>query len=187
MQLFRIEHSTWAYRADFGVYMVASAGMAMLLLFASPSRQWPLLVALAAAGLLSWTFVEYFLHRIVLHGIRPFSTWHETHHQRPVALISTPTLLSAFLLSVLVFWPAILVGGLFKGGSFGCGLLIGYLLYTVTHHATHHWHSRNGWLKARQRAHALHHSARFAPANFGVTSLFWDRVFGSLVVRASRD
>jgi sterol desaturase/sphingolipid hydroxylase (fatty acid hydroxylase superfamily) len=187
MQLFRIEHSRWAYRADFVAYVAASAGLATLLLCASPPRQWPLLVALAVAGLLSWTLVEYVLHRVILHGIRPFSIWHEAHHQRPGALISTPTVLSALLLSVLVFWPAILIGGMLKGGAFGCGLLVGYLLYTVTHHATHHWHSRSRWLKACQRAHALHHSARLGPGNFGVTSLFWDHVFGSLVLREGRD
>ena len=53
------------------------------------------LVALAGAA--TWTFLEYVLHRFVLHGVAPFSDWHRQHHLRPLALICSPTVLSAAL------------------------------------------------------------------------------------------
>ena len=47
-------------------------------------------------------------------------------------------------------------------------------------HALHHWHARGRWLKERKRWHALHHRRGEWPACYGVTTSFWDRLFGSV-------
>jgi cyclopropane-fatty-acyl-phospholipid synthase len=178
MSLLTLEHGKLAYRADFLIYTVAVPALAAFLLWTAPSSYWWSALAWALAGLLSWTLIEYALHRFVLHGLQPFRGWHEAHHQRPTALICAPTIFSATLIAVLVFLPAWAIGDLACACSLTLGLLVGYLAYATTHHATHHWRATHSWLKARKRWHALHHHGR-EPACYGVTSSFWDHVFGS--------
>lgn len=177
--LFRLEHSRAAYRADFVAYGIAVAALAVFLLSASPHGQRLEMVILVLAGIASWTAIEYVLHRFVLHGLQPFRRWHEEHHRRPRALICTPTILSATLIAMLVFLPTLLLGDLWQACALTLGLLTGYLGYAITHHAIHHWRSGgNAWLKQRKRWHGLHHCID-EPACYGVTSAFWDHVFGT--------
>ena len=179
MGLFSMEHGKAAYRADFAVYCSAVAALAVLLVVSAPPGQWPASAALTLLGMASWTVIEYLLHRFVLHGVAPFKRWHEEHHDRPTALICAPTILSASLVVVLVFLPALALGGVWHACALTLGILSGYLLYAVTHHATHHWHAESAWLKRRKRWHALHHHDAGRLGGFGVTSAFWDQVFGS--------
>ncbi len=59
------------------------------------------------------------------------------------------------------------------------GLMLGYVWYGGVHHVLHHWRVRPGsYLYRLKRRHALHHYARHS-CNFGVTTQFWDRVFGT--------
>jgi len=177
--LFTLEHGKLAYRADFALYGATSVGLAAFLMIAGPRAQRWEIMAFALIGLLSWTLIEYALHRFVLHGLPPFSAWHAAHHRRPAALISTPTLFSATLIAALVFLPEWALGGLWRACALTFGVLTGYLAYSITHHATHHWHAKNAWFKRLRRWHALHHSPNMPPGHYGVTSPFWDHVFGS--------
>jgi hypothetical protein len=95
MDLFTLEHSKLAYRVDFMAYAVLVAVLALSLYFQNPLDALLVLGLWATAGLVSWSLMEYLLHRFVLHGMEPFRSWHTLHHQRPVALICTPTVLSA--------------------------------------------------------------------------------------------
>jgi len=182
---FSIEHSESAYRADFVLYGAASLALAAGLLIEAPADRALGLAAGAAGGLVAWSAIEYLLHRFVLHGLQPFARWHAEHHSRPTALICSPTLLSASLITVLVFLPALALGGLWPACALTFGVLTGYLAYAITHHATHHWRSDSAWLLRRKRWHALHHSTRRRPGHYGVTSGFWDHVFRSAGGRAS--
>jgi sterol desaturase/sphingolipid hydroxylase (fatty acid hydroxylase superfamily) len=178
MGLFTLEHSQVAYRADFVLYGSAVPLLAAYLLLEGPRAQWPQLAACVLAGLAGWSLIEYLLHRFVLHGVQPFRGWHAEHHQRPTALICAPTILSAVLILTLVFLPALLASTLWRASALTLGVLAGYLGYAVVHHATHHWRADNAWLRHRKRWHARHHHAA-TPVCFGVTSGFWDHVFGS--------
>jgi cyclopropane-fatty-acyl-phospholipid synthase len=177
--LFTLEHSKLAYLADFAFYGAAPVALAIFLTVAGPPMQRLETIALALIGLASWTLIEYALHRFVLHGLQPFRAWHEAHHRHPAARICTPTPVSATLITVLVFIPALILGGLWRGCALTLGVLTGYFAYSVMHHATHHWHAGNAWFKRRQRWHALHHRPSRQPGHYGVTSAFWDHVFGS--------
>jgi sterol desaturase/sphingolipid hydroxylase (fatty acid hydroxylase superfamily) len=179
MKFFRLEHSQWAYRADFALYTAASVLMAAFLLLASPAGHKAILLVLAGVGLLSWPLIEYGLHRFVLHGLKPFSTWHAAHHLRPHALICTPTILSASLIALLVFVPAVMLSSLWLALALTFGLLNGYLGYAATHHVIHHWRSENRWLRQRKLCHALHHDPRRPAGYYGVTSDLWDEVLGT--------
>ena len=178
MGIFKLEHSRGAYFADFATYGLAVASLALWLLTGAPFGQGWQLVGLIALGLLAWTLTEYLFHRFLLHGMQPFKGWHAVHHQKPMALIFTPTLLSAALMLGLVFLPALLAGGMWRASALTLGMLIGYLVYGLAHHATHHWRSGNAWLKKLKLWHAMHHHAA-QPGCYGVTSPLWDHVFGS--------
>ena len=109
----------------------------------------------------------------------PCPHWHARHHARPAALIGTPTLLSGGLVAGLVLLPAWWLGAVWQAVALTLGLLAGYLGYASVHHALHHWRATSAWMQRRQRWHAQHHRAGAAPGCFGVTSSFWDHVFGT--------
>ena len=182
MDPFSLEHSKAAYFTDFGAYATAVAGLTAFLVVAGPQSDRLTLIALVAAGLAAWTLAEYVLHRFVLHGLPPFRSWHRRHHQRPTALICTPTLLSASLIGALVTVPAGFLGGRWVACALTLGVSCGYLVYAITHHATHHWRPRGTWLRERKRWHARHHLGE-RPGCYGVTGEFWDRVFGTATRR----
>lgn len=177
MGLLTTEHGKTGYLLDFALYAVASTTLAVLLAVVAPHERRAEILGFALAGLATWTLVEYLLHRFVLHGLQPFRAWHAEHHRRPRALIGTPTILSAALITALVFIPAFVLSDLWRAAALTFGLLTGYLVYAIVHHATHHWHGDLAWLRAVKRHHALHHSPVAAPARYGVTSAFWDVVF----------
>lgn len=179
MGMFTLEHSRAAYRADFILYGASVLLLATGTLVAAPGGQGAQIAALVLAGLCGWSVIEYALHRFVLHGITPFRQWHALHHQRPTALICAPTMLSAGLILGLVFAPALLLGDLWRACALTFGVVSGYLAYAITHHATHHWRTENAWMRRRRRWHALHHHLP-EPGCYGVTSAFWDRLFGTV-------
>lgn len=183
MDLITLEHSRLTYWADFVLYGAVVVGLTAFLVAEAPRAEGVAASAWALAGVLTWTIVEYALHRFILHGLQPFRGWHEAHHQRPAALICAPTVFSGSLIVGLVFLPAWWLGGLWCACAITLGLLIGYFAYSLTHHAAHHWRADNDWLKRRKRCHALHHRAG-ERGHFGVTSSLWDRVFGSAGRRA---
>ena len=178
MGFLTLEHSKVAYRADFALHGSAVLGLASGLIVASPRDQWLELMCVTLLGLLGWTAVEYALHRFLLHGLRPFRDWHAQHHQRPKALIYAPTVLIALCFAAGVALPTWALINEWVACALTLGLLTGYLVYSVTHHATHHWRGDGLWLKRRKRWHALHHH-QVPPACYGVTTAFWDHVFGS--------
>lgn len=178
MGAFKFEQHPAMYFADFVLYpLVIVGGMAVLIEYAHGSVG--ALLAAAVLGFLAWSLVEYALHRFVLHGLPPFKHWHETHHERPFALIGSSTPVSMTAFAALVFWPLSAVNGPWIALAATLGMTLGYLLYVIVHHATHHWRARPGsWMQARKRDHARHHRPG-AEGWYGVTTPFWDRVFGT--------
>ena len=186
MSLFKLEHSKSAYRADFVLYSSAVVLLLSFLLVAGPRAQRVAITAYSVLGLVGWSAIEYALHRFVLHGLQPFSRWHAQHHQRPAALICTPTILSATLIATLVFLPALFLSNVWHACALTLGMLTGYQIYAITHHAIHHWRADSAWLKQRKRWHALHHH-HAASGCYGVTSPFWDYIFGSTPADVPQD
>ncbi|MDY0749032.1 sterol desaturase family protein [Paucibacter sp. R3-3] len=183
--MFALEHSKAAYWADFAIYALAIGGTAISLPMLGPRAQWMQMAGSAALGLAAWPLIEYLVHRFILHGMEPFRTWHLHHHDRPTALISSPTALSATLIAVLVFAPAAATTTFWRASALTLGVVIGYFGYAVCHHSTHHWRSRGEWLKERKRWHAIHHRASNGLC-YGVTFTLWDRVFGTAPPKSGR-
>jgi len=179
MRFFSIEHSKPAYWADFFIYASSVALMPFLLVTHTSPNQALCTALIATLGLVSWSLIEYVLHRVVLHELPVFKTWHAAHHERPSALICTPTVLSALLIGTLIFMPALWLMSLWHAIALTFGVLFGYLTYAITHHGIHHWRTDNAWLRQRKYWHALHHKQTGPRACYGVTSSFWDHVFRS--------
>jgi len=184
MSILSFEHSRRAMIVDFVFYGISVPALLLLLWLTCPPAErllgcfW-IIVGFSGAGA-----VEYGLHRFILHQISPFSDWHKRHHALPRARIGTPTIVSALLIYLFVFSPALIFLPLFQAVALTLGGVAGYLLYIVTHHATHHWRGNNRWLRHRRRWHALHHS-RNPERCYGVSSSFWDYVLGSKDKRSS--
>ena len=146
----------------------------------------PLSAAAAVfCGVFFWSFLEYAIHRFILHNGLFFSKDHEAHHSAPKALIGTPTWLTMLIMIFGIYLPAIFVVRLGLGLMFGFGVTFGYLVYSFAHYSLHHWNVRDeGFVYRWKRLHALHHFVG-SDGNFGVTSSFWDHVFGT-VIRKTR-
>jgi sterol desaturase/sphingolipid hydroxylase (fatty acid hydroxylase superfamily) len=142
-------------------------------------------VAVCLAGVAAWTLVEYVIHRYVLHHVPMFKAMHEVHHEEQQALVGTPFWMSILFFVFLSFLPASLAMGTFLASALTAGLMIGYFWYGFVHHVIHHWHLRHdSYLYRLKRRHAQHHYTD-EDANFGVTNLFWDRVFGTFIEHRS--
>lgn len=151
-----------------------------------------------AIGFFCATFVEYCLHRFVLHADDLLPDYpvvllvhflgHGLHHfvpHDPYRLVLPPLFL--FLIMVVVwFLLSFIVPNWDCQCSIVPGMLVEYVLYDVTHFVLHSkqqflfllpsfFHSL---LQMRQDSHMYHH---FNNKNlrFGVSSPFWDHVFGS--------
>ena len=137
-------------------------------------------------GFITFTFVEYSIHRWVFH-FTPHSEKqkevkykiHGVHHQFPKdkdRLVMPP------VLSVLI---ALLFYGLFswlmglKILFFFPGFLAGYSTYLIIHYAVHRFHPPNNIFKVLWTHHALHHY-KSEDAAFAVSFPFWDYLFKTL-------
>jgi len=169
------------YYADFVVYPVLILSLLgyQLLQIGAGALRLAMLVIVCIAGVCLWTLIEYLLHRYVLHRVPVLHDMHEAHHADPSALVGTPSWLSALLFVVAAFLPANWAFGSTAACALTAGMMLGYLCYVGVHHVTHHWRLVPGsWLYGLKHRHARHHYAK-TPGNFGVTTMFWDRVFGT--------
>lgn len=140
-----------------------------------------------ALGLFVWTFAEYILHRWVFHfkPIGPKTKFlifviHDNHHEDPndpTRLVMPP--LPAIVLASLFYALFQALLGPVAVQPFFAGFLVGYLAYDYTHYAIHFFRLQGPWGKLVKRHHMDHH---FIPegAKWGVSSPFWDYVFGSM-------
>ena len=183
MSPFTLEHSRWAYRADFALYGGAVVLFATFLLVAGPPGMRLEIWALALLGLVGWSALEYALHRFVLHGLPPFKRWHAQHHRRPQALMGAPTWLSLSLFGLGAALPAWSLLPLQAALPLLLGLLLGYTAYISTHHWLHHAGGpKFEWQRRRLRWHARHHEragSRRQTGHYGVTTALWDRLLGT--------
>jgi len=137
-------------------------------------------------GIFFWTFFEYIAHRFIFHWVpntrfasKLVYTMHGNHHHYPRdrERLFMPPVPSA-LISLALF-------GIFYGllgpiaYLFFPGFLLGYLLYASMHYAIHAWNPPFKWMKPLWRNHHLHHYKN-EDHGFGVSSTFWDWVFGTL-------
>ena len=145
------------------------------------------LAGLALIALLTWTFMEYTLHRFVFHFApegkiqeRLQFLIHGIHHLDP----ADPTRL------VMPPFPGAVLGGVFFlsfralmgpawGEPFFAFFIVGYLAYDYTHYAIHHFTPRTTFGKTVKNHHMQHHFVDH-DSRWGVSSPLWDKVFGTM-------
>ncbi len=137
-------------------------------------------------GFLLWGFAEYVLHRFAMHHLKGrgiMSREHLEHHVHASWRFSHILLLSwsGMLLVGFVAWLPLgwaVVGSAF-GLSVALGWSAGYFFYEYQHAAAH-LKAPRGRYGTWVRHHHFHHHFGHPMANHGVSSPFWDIVFGTL-------
>lgn len=142
-------------------------------------------IALFGIGFLSWTLIEYIMHRFVFHFIsenrfiqRFHHIFHGIHHDNPrdekrTLMPPLPGLLFA-LIYLSIGWLLLGMIGFFVIS----GLVLGYLTYSGLHYAIHVYKAPKA-LQFLWTHHLLHHYQQPERA-FGVTTRFWDKVFRTM-------
>ncbi|KAI9834193.1 MAG: fatty acid alpha-hydroxylase [Thelocarpon superellum] len=141
-------------------------------------------------GLAMWTLVEYGLHRGLFHvdkylpdnrvGITVHFVLHGIHHYLPMdklRLVMPPTL---FIVLAIPFWKLahfVFSYSWHAATAAFCGGIFGYICYDLTHYFLHH-RQLPAFYRELKRYHLQHHFADYENG-FGVTSRFWDRIFGT--------
>ncbi|KAH7155029.1 hypothetical protein B0J13DRAFT_672130 [Dactylonectria estremocensis] len=141
-------------------------------------------------GNLAWTIIEYGLHRFLFHldyylpdnrvGLTLHFLLHGIHHYLPMdkyRLVMPPTL---FIALATPFWylaHIIIPYSWHAATAVFCGGIFGYVCYDLTHYFLHH-QDLPLWYKELKRYHLAHHFLDYE-LGFGVTSKFWDTMFGT--------
>lgn len=140
-------------------------------------------------GLFVWTLTEYTLHRFLFHyppktprQEKIFFLFHGVHHAQPQCktrlvmplVLSIP--MAAVFYGIFYFLFVYLLGADVWFFSAFSGFLVGYLIYDLTHYATHHFPMRSGYLKFIKRYHMQHHY-KTPNQRYGVSSPLWDIIF----------
>ncbi|XP_049817262.1 fatty acid 2-hydroxylase [Aethina tumida] len=146
---------------------------------------------LVTLGIIAWTLVEYSLHRWVFHmepsGKHKATIFfhfaiHGLHHKVPfdsrrLVFPPFPAAVLAFLIyklfSIVVPESSIIL--VMSGG------LTGYVIYDMIHFYLHYGApSEMSYFYQLKRYHNQHHFAHH-DSGFGISSMFWDKVFGTAI------
>lgn len=158
-------------------------------------------------GLFLWTLVEYLMHRFLFHldgyvvtfslpsvlvltqnsflpnnraAITLHFLLHGIHHYLPMdklRLVMPPTL---FLALAIPFWKLahfVFYWNWSVATAVFCGGIFGYICYDLTHYFLHHRTLPSYW-RSLKKYHLEHHFMDYENG-FGVTSRFWDVIFGT--------
>jgi len=130
---------------------------------------------LFVGGLGAWTLLEYVIHGVLSHRFQTFvSPLHDVHHRDPHAVFTA----RAWLPLLTIALALIMFSGFHSLTFFFLGVVGGFVGYEVMHYRIHFARPRNR-LETRLRIRHLAHHSCWPNAIFGVTSAFWDRVFGT--------
>lgn len=134
-------------------------------------------VVCALSGLFAWTLAEYVLHRYLYHEVEsPLRVGHELHHEEPKSLLGVPWWVTTVAIVGLYYGAAMFLNPAATGVVMGFAWL-GYIGYCFMHHSFHHFTWRARWFVRLRKHHMIHHARH--NVNWGVTTAFWDRVFGT--------
>ena len=152
------------------------------------------IVALALAALLTWTLVEYLLHRVLFHyparsriGQRLVFIFHGNHHADPkdkTRLVMPPAGAVLIMACLYLLFRALLPAAWLA--PFCAFFICGYLVYDYIHYATHHFPMRNPVARYLKHYHLRHHFSG-EPGRYGVSRPLWDIIFGTRPPELKRD
>ena len=160
------------------------------ILQAAPEGGFPFYIPIGfVIGLFIWTLSEYLLHRFVFHfpskserGQRITFLFHGIHHAQPqikTRLVMPPIVaipLAALFFGIFHLVIVVLLKSPLWINPVFSAFILGYLIYDLTHYATHHFPMRSGYAKFVKRYHMQHHY-KTPNRRFGVSSPLWDMIF----------
>lgn len=144
------------------------------------------IIILFGTALITWTLIEYLLHRFLFHyepksewGRKIHWTFHGVHHDYPMDSLRLvmPPGLSLIIASFFYIIFRFILGEV-NSYPFMSGFLLGYLVYDITHYAMHHFAFRSKFYLNLKKHHMKHHFQN-PHKGFGVSSIIWDGVFGT--------
>ncbi len=145
-----------------------------------------LIGSLFFAGLLTFTFVEYWMHRSVYH-IEPSTParaafqykTHGIHHEYPKdkTRLAMPPILAIVVSGTFFALFFLLMGE--AAYAFFPGFIWGYAGYLLIHFSVHAYPPPKNFFKALWINHSIHHY-KDGESVFGVSSPLWDYVFGTM-------
>lgn len=145
---------------------------------------WLSQLVLLFLGWITWTFIEYIAHRFWMHNKvakreKPAFSNHLYHHTHPTELKVGDT--ERFLL--LLTGILILVTSFYLHNYFTLftGFYFGFLSYTFMHVILHRKWAKILFPQLLQN-HILHH-CKFTNKCFGVTVIWWDKLFATAAPR----
>ncbi|HEX3164779.1 MAG TPA: sterol desaturase family protein [Chitinophagaceae bacterium] len=146
-------------------------------LFFFVNNHWTFQLIAFAGGLFCWTFIEYFIHRFMMHGKEKKEYHKSLHFHHHV----TGTIFTSQVKRILYSSGAIILIGLsifFSSYLFLiAGIATGLSFYSYMHVWLHKpWASK--WIGGLQKFHMQHHFGQTEKC-FGVTNTWWDRIFNT--------
>lgn len=164
----------------FGVLVVPPAASLMLLL----NKHWIFRILALAGGFFCWTFIEYFIHRFLLHKVN-LPRFHNWIHP-PGYSIAATTFYARLKRSVLLI-TAVLSVYYSIMYSYGivlpAGLFSGYVLCRYMSVWLHRaWTEK--WFRKLHDFHRYHYQGDTGKC-FGITTSLWDKLFNTLPVSNS--
>lgn len=153
----------------------------------------------AAVGLALWSVMEYFVHRWVLHVAFPrgkswprrvlhrlFDASHADHHAQPWDGYHINGHLDTLFVAVWLV-PLSFLAPPHTVSLIVAALFVGYVAEEWAHHAMHFRNYRWRYFQYVRRRHLYHHSRHGVGTAYGITSDFWDKVFGTRIPLPQRE
>jgi sterol desaturase/sphingolipid hydroxylase (fatty acid hydroxylase superfamily) len=143
-------------------------------------------------GWLTFSLVEYLVHRYVFHMAtytklrEKFQyTMHGVHHEFPKDKdrLAMPPLLSVTIATILLLLFRLVMGDFVF--AFLPGFFVGYACYLGVHYMVHAYQPPKNFLKALWVNHGVHHYKN-GEIVFGVSSPLWDYIFGTMESKPAR-
>jgi len=167
------------------LYVPGSALLCYLSVARGGQSAW-MTALLFAAGFVTWTLAEYWLHRLFFHW-HPPGKWgerlhflvHGVHHTWPkdkYRLVMPPAVSLTLYFVFGAIWYVVAGPSLWFGVH--AGFVFGYMFYDLTHYWVHHFSPRTDYGRRLKKNHMLHHF-KDPEARFCVSNMVWDRLFGT--------
>lgn len=182
MEARKARHRLYPVSIVYSLFSVAVMAIAL-------GRRPGLAIASYALGVGSWTALEYWVHRYILHGRFPdgpgffqhffhayFDHLHWEHHKRPwdgnhingTMADTLPFLGPLALVSLLLPVETL--------STFLAGLMQAYIVEEWVHHSVHFYRFRGRYFRYIKRHHLYHHSPKGMHVAYGLSNGLWDIV-----------
>jgi sterol desaturase/sphingolipid hydroxylase (fatty acid hydroxylase superfamily) len=169
------------------VYFYTTIVVCLIAFTRGEGSSWRQNFLLIGLGVLSWTLIEYGLHRFVFHfdarsafGRKLVYAVHLSHHENPRALnrLFASLILSLPIAAAYLLLAWIATGSLHAAAFLFAGLSAGYFGYEWLHFQAHHRRPRLRFFRYLRKYHLLHHY-QTPGLRFGVTSPLIDMLLGT--------